>query len=278
MENDASPLLTDWYQFTMLQAYLDGGMKDVAVFEFFVRTLPPRWNFLIAAGLDDVPSYLERLRFSENDLAWLRSRGLSERTVSYLWQFQFTGDVDAVPEGTVVFPLKPFIRVMAPITQAQLIESRIINLLHFESLIASKAARSVLVGHGKLLVEFGMRRAHGAEAARLAARASYIAGFDGTSNVLAAREYDVPAHGTMAHSFIQAHEQEGEAFLDFARSHRKNVVLLIDTYDTERGAQRVVEVSKLLAKEESPSMGCGWTAETWPRMPKRCVPSLTPAA
>jgi nicotinate phosphoribosyltransferase len=249
MERGISPLLTDWYQLTMLQAYLDSNMTDVAVFEFFVRSLPSTWNFLVAAGLDEVVEYLEEARFAESELAWLASQGFSSRLVDYLRDFRFRGDVDALPEGTIFFPLEPVLRVVAPLPQAQLVESRIINLLQYQTLIASKAARSVLVAPEKLLVEFGMRRAHGSEAALLAARASYLAGFAGTSNVLAAMRYGIPAYGTMAHSFVQAHAQETEAFLNFARSHRRNVVLLIDTYDTEQGARRVTEAAKALARE-----------------------------
>jgi nicotinate phosphoribosyltransferase len=228
----------------MLQAYLDCGMTDVAVFEFFVRKLPSTWNFLVAAGLDDVLSYLEDLQFAEPELEWLAAQEFSSGTIDYLRHFRFSGDVDALPEGTIFFPMEPVLRVVAPLPQAQLVESRIINLLQFETLVASKAVRSVLVAPDKLLVEFGMRRAHGAEAALLAARASYLAGFSGTSNVLASMQYGIPAYGTMAHSFIQAHASESEAFLNFARSHRHNVVLLIDTYDTEQGAERVVEVAR----------------------------------
>ena len=249
MEPAVSPLLTDLYQLTMLQAYLDSGMTDIAVFELFVRKLPTTWNFLIAAGLDDVLTYLEQLRFSAEELAWLESQKFSPKLTRYLAQFRFDGDVEAMPEGTVFFPLEPILRVVAPLPQAQFVETRIINLLQYQTLVASKAARSVLVAPGKLLVEFGMRRAHGAEAALLAARASYLAGFNGTSNVLAGMKYGIRTYGTMAHSYIQAHSSESQAFLDFARSHRSNIVLLIDTYDTERGAQRVVDAAKMLAQE-----------------------------
>jgi nicotinate phosphoribosyltransferase len=249
MENAVSPLLTDLYQLAMLQAYLDAGMNDVGVFEFFVRKLPSTWNFLVASGLDDVLSYLEGLRFAKEETDWLASQRFSPELLRYLEQFRFTGDVDALPEGTVFFPTEPVLRIVAPLPQAQLVESRVINLLQFQTLIASKAARCVIAAPGKLLVEFGMRRAHGAEAALLAARASYLAGFAGTSNCLAAMRYRIPAYGTMAHSFIQAHASEVQAFLHFAKSHRQNIVLLIDTYDTEAGANRVVDVAKVLAVE-----------------------------
>src|SRR5213594_3987233 len=182
----SSALLTDLYQLTMLQGYLQQRMEDTAVFEFFVRKLPPRREFLVAAGLEQALSYLENLRFTPGELDWIAKSGrFSTALVDYLTQFRFTGDVHAMPEGTVFFPDEPILRVTAPLPQAQLVESRLINLLHFQTLIASKAARSVLVGPGNLLVDFGLRRAHGAEAGLLAARAAYLAGFSGSATVLA---------------------------------------------------------------------------------------------
>jgi nicotinate phosphoribosyltransferase len=249
MARATSPLLIDQYQLTMLQAYLDAGMTDVAVFEFFVRKLPAEWNFLVAAGLDDVLGYLEELTFSAGDLSWLAERGFSANTLSYLASFRFSGSVDALPEGTIFFPQEPVLRVVAPLPEAQLVETRIINALQYPILVASKAARSVLAAPGSLLVEFGLRRAHGADAALAAARASYLAGFAGTSNVLAAQLFDIPLYGTMAHSLIQAHASELEAFLSFARSQRQGVVLLIDTYDTLEGAAHVVEAARILSRE-----------------------------
>jgi nicotinate phosphoribosyltransferase len=243
-----SALLTDLYQLTMLQSYYDGGMNGRAVFEFFVRRLPPERNFLLAAGLAELVDYLCALRFTDDDLAALEATQLFDaRFLDHLAGFAFTGDVDAMPEGTVCFANEPLIRVTAPLPEAQLIESRLINLIHFETLIASKAARFVLAANGKLLVDFGMRRAHGAEAAVLAARASYLAGFAGTATLPAHPWLGIPVFGTMAHSFIQAHDSEVEAFERFARGHRGPVVLLIDTYDTETGARRVVEIARRLA-------------------------------
>ncbi|SER69834.1 nicotinate phosphoribosyltransferase [Nitrosomonas sp. Nm51] len=243
-----SPLLTDFYQLTMLQSYIEHGMEDTAVFEMFVRKLPNGRNFLVAAGLEQVLDYLEHLQFSEDELAWLATR-FPPHVIDYLRQFRFTGDVHALPEGTVFFPNEPVIRITAPLPQAQLVESRIINLLHFETLIASKAARSVLAAPDKTLVDFGMRRAHGLEAGLLAARASYLAGFSGTATVLAGAVYGVPLYGTMAHSYIQAHEDELAAFEHFARSHPDNAVLLIDTYDTENAAARLVGLADKLAQD-----------------------------
>ena len=248
-ELGASLLLTDLYQLNMLQAYRDAGMTATAVFEFFVRKLPARRGFLIAAGLEQAVEFLENARFHEDELAWLAASGRFERNLlDDLARWRFTGDVHAMPEGTAVFPNEPILRVTAPLPEAQLIETRIINLLHFQTLIASKAARLVLAAPGKTLVDFGLRRAHGAEAGLLAARASYLAGFAGSATTLAEARFGVPIFGTMAHSFIQAHDDEAAAFLSFARSRPEYATLLIDTYDTERGAHRVVELAPKLAQ------------------------------
>ncbi len=242
-----SALLTDLYQLTMLQGYFDEGMEEMAVFEFFVRKLPPGRNFLIAAGLESLIDYLERLHFTPEEFEWLAGTGrFSPPFIDSLSRLRFTGDVDAMPEGTIFFPNEPVVRITAPLPQAQLVETRLINLLHLQILIASKAARSVLAAPGKLLIDFGLRRAHGAEAGLLAARACYLAGFAGSSTVLAEYLYGVPAYGTMAHSFIQAHEKEEEAFLRFAHAQPKNVVLLLDTYDTETAAEKVVSLAPRL--------------------------------
>jgi len=202
-----SPLLTDLYQLTMLQAYFAHGMLDTAVFELFVRKLPASRNFLMAAGLEQALEFLEQLHFEEAELAWLEQSGLFRSDfLERLRKLRFTGDMNAMPEGTLFFPNEPILRVVAPMPEAQLVESRLLNLVHFQTVVASKAARSVLVAPGKLLVDFGLRRAHGAEAGLLAARASYLAGFAGTSTVLAAPAFGIPVFGTMAHSFVQAHD------------------------------------------------------------------------
>jgi nicotinate phosphoribosyltransferase len=246
-----SGLLSDLYQFTMLQAYFDRGMDDIAVFEFFVRRLPRERNFLLTAGLEQALDYLEHLHFSHEDIETLRATDLfHEAFLESLHELRFTGSVDAIPEGTLCFGNEPLLRVTARLPEAQVIESRLINLLHFQTLIASKAARCVLAAPEKQLIDFGMRRAHGAEAALLAARASYIAGFAGTATVLAKQAFDIPVFGTMAHSFIEAHDSEEAAFEHFARGHRGPVVLLIDTYDTEVGAERVARLASRLAAED----------------------------
>ncbi len=247
MNPSTSALLTDLYELTMAQAFLEQSMHEPAVFEFFVRKLPAHRNFLLAAGLEQVLDFLSNLHLTHEELAWLDQTGrFSSGLLHYLEALRFTGDVDAMPEGTLFFPQEPILRIMAPLPQAQLIESRVMNLLNFQTMVASKAARSVLVADGKPLIDFGLRRAHGAEAGLLAARASYLAGFAGTATVLAGMVYGIPLYGTMAHSFVQAHEDETCSFDHFANAQPANVILLIDTYDTEAAAEKVVSLSRTL--------------------------------
>lgn len=248
MNPQPGALLTDLYQLTMLQAYVDHDMEHTAVFEFFVRKFPPNRGFSMAAGLGQLLEYLESLRFEPWELDWLaRSGRFSNEFVEYLDRFRFTGDVHAMAEGTLFFPNEPVVQVIAPLPQAQFIETRLINLLHFQTVIASKAARLALIAPTAPLIDFGLRRAHGAEAGVLAARAAYVAGFAGTATVLAGALFDIPVYGTMAHAFIQAHDGESDAFEHFAASHPGNVILLIDTYDTEAGALKVVDLAPRLA-------------------------------
>lgn len=243
-----SILLTDLYQLTMLQAYHQRGMNEVAVFEFFVRKLPEGRNFLIAAGLEQVLDHLEQASFQSDELRWLKECGrFRDDFVDSLADWRFTGDVDALPEGTAFFPDEPLLRVVAPLREAQLVETRIINLLQFQTMVASKAIRCVLAARGRMLVDFGLRRAHGGEAGLLSARASYLAGFAGTATVLAGRRWGIPLFGTMAHSYIQVHARESDAFENFARSQPAGSTLLIDTYDTEEGARTLVGLLPRLA-------------------------------
>ncbi len=247
---EQSLLLTDTYELSMLEAYRAHGMADIAVFELFFRKLPPERGFLLVAGLEQAVAYLENLRFTPEDLAWLSASGLfAPDFVASLADFSFTGDVDAMPEGTLVFADEPVLRVTAPLPQAQLVETRLLNMIHFQTVIASKAARMVLAAPGRQLVDFGLRRAHGAEAGLLAARASYLVGFDGTATLQASQEFGIPAVGTMAHSFVQAHDDEATAFERFARARPHALTLLIDTYDTERGARIVAALAPRLAAE-----------------------------
>ena len=261
----ASPLLTDLYQLNMLQAYLDHGKTDTAVFEFFVRRLPARRGFLMAAGLEQALDFLENLQFSNEEINWLRQNyQFTDRFLNYLVRLRFTGDVDAMPEGTILFANEPVIRVIAPLPEAQLVETRLINIPHFQTVVASKAARMVLAAPGKQLVDFGLRRSHGAEAGLMAARASYLAGFTGTATVLARKDFGIPIFGTMAHSLIQAHDDESATFFAFARSRPDNLVLLIDTYDTEAAARKVVKLSS-----DAPALDCAYKLQEYAGIARR---------
>ena len=243
-------LLTDLYQLAMLRAYHDQGMNQTAVFEFYIRNLPAERNFLMAAGLEQVLEYLETLEFTPQERDWMQhSGGFPAEFVDSLKDFRFTGDVDALPEGTVFFPNEPVLRITAPLPQAQLVESRIINILQMQTLTASKAARMVLTAPGKILLDFGLRRSHGAEAGLFVARASYLAGFNGSATVPAEPFYGVPVFGTMAHSYVQAHPDEATAFKNFAHSWPDNTIFLLDTYDTVKAAHKVVALARDLKKE-----------------------------
>ena len=240
-----SALITDLYQLTMLEAYRALGFAEPAVFELYARRLPPERGFLLVAGLEQALEYLEGFRFEGAELDWLAGLGrFAPGFIDYLAALRFTGEVWAAPEGTVLFADEPWLRIVAPLPEAQFVESRLINLMHYQTLIASKAARSVLVAGGRPLIDFGMRRAHGAEAACLAARAAAVAGFAGTATVEAGRRYGLALYGTMAHSFVQAHEDEASAFAGFARSHPDATTLLIDTYDTLAAAREVVALKR----------------------------------
>jgi nicotinate phosphoribosyltransferase len=250
MMAEQSLLLTDLYELSMLEAYAAHGMAETAVFELFVRKLPAGRGFLMAAGLEQAVDFLEAMHFTSDELAWLHGSGLfAPGFVDDLAGLRFTGDLDALSEGSVFFPDEPILRVTAPLPQAQLVETRLMNLVHFQTVIASKAARMVLAAPGRQLVDFGLRRAHGAEAGLLAARASYLAGFAGTATLLAGRDFAIPVVGTMAHSFVQAHDDEAIAFERFARVRPQALTLLIDTYDTEHGAAIVASLAPRLAAQ-----------------------------
>lgn len=236
-----SALLTDLYQLHMMQSWHALQMDGEAVFDFTVRALPGNRNFLVAAGLEQVLDYLAGLHFTDQELAWLAASGkFTQDFVRSLACLRFTGSVDALPEGTVFFAGVPVLRVRAPIAQAQLVESRIINLMQFPILVASKAVRCVLAAQGREVVDFGLRRAHGGEAALLAARASFLAGFGATATVLAGKEWGIPVAGTLAHAYIQAHGSEEAAFAAFARTCPGACTLLVDTYDVPRALARGV--------------------------------------
>jgi len=244
--DDSAALFTDLYEFKMVDAYLEEDMHDEAVFSLFVRRLPSRRNFLLACGLDEALRYLETLRFTPAQLDYLASlRLFSDRLLRYLERFRFSGEVCAVPEGTPVFGEEPILEVVAPLPEAQLVETYLLNQIHLQTLAASKASRVVEAAAGRTVMEFGLRRTHGVDAGVKVARAAFIAGVDATSNVLAGQRYGMPVAGTMAHSFVQAHDGELEAFRTFARCFPETT-LLVDTYDTLRGVQHVIRLAKEL--------------------------------
>lgn len=248
MVRNSTALFTDLYELTMAQAYLEEGMTAEAVFSLAVRSLPRQRNLLLACGLDTVLDYLENLRFEAEDLAYLASLGrFSDRLLNWLREFRFTGDVYAVPEGTPVFPNEPILEIVAPLPQAQIIETFVMNQVHLQTLLASKAYRVVRAAEGRLVVDFGARRIHGVDAALKAARAFYIAGVAATSNVLAGQRYGLPVTGTMAHSYIQAHEDEKEAFRAFALQY-PGTVLLVDTYDTMTAVHKIIALARTLGE------------------------------
>lgn len=249
MTQQAFSLFTDLYELTMVQAYLAEGMTEEATFSLAVRALPRRRNFLVACGLDQVLAHLESLKFSDDDINYLKSLGkFSQKLLDWLADFRFTGDVFAMPEGTPVFGNEPILEIVAPLPQAQLVETFVMNQIHLQTLIASKAARVVAAAQGRDVVEFGARRIHGTGTAIHAARASYIAGATATSNVAAGKEFGLPVVGTMAHSYVQAFGSEVEAFRTFTR-HFPETTLVVDTYDSLAGVSRVVDLSRQLGED-----------------------------
>jgi len=247
--DDGLALFTDLYQLTMLQAYFEEGMTERAVFSLFVRRLPRNRNFLVACGLDTVLDYLETLRFTRRDLDYLGTLKIfSDRFLAWLANFRFTGDVHAVREGTPVFANEPILEVEAPLPEAQLIETFVLNQVQLQTMLASKAHRVVTAARGRSVIDFGARRTHGADAALNAARAFRIAGVNATSNVLAGKRLGIPVAGTLAHSYIQAHGDESAAFRAFADLY-PDTVLLIDTYDTLAGVEKVITLAKQLGED-----------------------------
>ena len=227
-------MLCDFYELTMGNGYFNNGMKDrVCYFDVFFRNVPDGGGFAIAAGLEQVISYIQDLHFSEEDIAYLRGRKqFSEDFLNYLRTFRFTGDIYAVPEGTPVFPKEPLLTVRAPAIEAQLVETYILLMLNHQSLIATKANRVVRAAQGRTVLEFGSRRAQGAQGAILGARAAYIGGCDGTACTISDQLYHVPAGGTMAHSWVQMFDSEYDAFIAYCKIYPNNATLLVDTYNT----------------------------------------------
>src|SRR5690349_11733923 len=243
-----SGLLTDLYELTMAAGYVQNRFQARATFELFVRSLPRRRNYLVAAGLEQALDFLENVRFSSEDISYLRGlpffRHVHSDFFDYLAQFEFAGDVWALPEGTIFFPGEPLLRVTAPIADAQLVETSLLSILHFQTLIASKASRVTTAAAGRPVVEFGSRRAHGMEAGVLAARAAFIGGCEGTSNTYAGRRFGIPVYGTQAHSWIMAHEDESEAFSSFLDVFPEQSTLLVDTYDVRAAVEKIIALGR----------------------------------
>jgi len=245
---DDRALLTDLYQLTMVQAYLREGMTDTAVFSLFSRRLGDDRNVLIACGLDDALDYLENARFTGEDLSYLEADGrFARETLDWLEGFRFSGQVRALPEGTACFANEPLLEVAAPLPEAQLVETYLLNQVNFATTIASKALRVRVAAGERTVVDFGLRRMQGVDAGLKAARACWIAGVDATSNILAGRVYGMPIAGTMAHSYVEAHDDEEAAFEAFAAAYPE-AVLLVDTYDTLDGVRRVCELASRLGE------------------------------
>ncbi len=242
-------LLTDMYELTMVGGYLDNGKESQrANFDYFFRKIPDEGGYCIAAGLEQVIDYIRHIRFTSEDLAYLANLDIfPEKVLRYLEAFRFTGDLFAVPEGTVVFPYEPLIRVTAPLPEAQFIESALLNMMNFQTLIATKAARVCTAAEGDPVIEFGLRRAHGPDAAIEAARAAFIGGAQGTSNVLAGKLFDIPVRGTVAHSWVESFPSELEAFKAYCRVYPQGCFLLVDTYDTlKSGIPNAIKIGKEL--------------------------------
>lgn len=254
-----SPLLTDLYQFTMAYGYWKLGLHDrEAVFHLIFRKYPFRSNYAIACGLANVIEFLNNFRFQEEDIDYLReltaldgSMLFPEDFLNYLRSLRFTCDIDAIPEGTVVFPHEPLLRIKGPLLQGQLLESTLLNIINFQTLIATKASRVYQVAQGDSVLEFGLRRAQGPDGALSASRAAYIGGCEATSNVLAGKTYGIPVCGTHAHSWVTAFEDEKSAFAAYAKVMPNNCILLVDTYDTLSGVQHAIEIGKQLRKNNA---------------------------
>jgi nicotinate phosphoribosyltransferase len=243
-----SGLLTDLYELTMAAGYLEAGFDARATFELFVRSLPPRRNYLVAAGLDQGLDFLENVRFSGEEIEYVRKLPVfahtSDEFFNCLSRFHFSGDVWAMPEGTVFFPSEPIVRVTAPMVEAQIVETFLLATINFQTMIASKAARITQAAEGRPVIEFGTRRAHGIESGVLAARAAMIGGCQGTSNVAAGYQFGIPVYGTQAHSWIMAYEDEAEAFRRFLDIFPDHAVLLVDTYDVRAAVEKIISAGR----------------------------------
>jgi nicotinate phosphoribosyltransferase len=248
LHEHSSGLLTDLYELTMAAGYFQKEFHARATFELFVRHLPKNRNYLVAAGLEQALAFLENFYFSAEAIAYLKSmplfRHVKPEFFAFLQQLRFSGDVWALPEGTIFFSGEPLLRVTAPVVEAQLVETSLLSILHFQTLIASKAARVTTAAQGRAVVEFGSRRAHGIEAGVLAARAAYIGGCAGTSNTYAGFRFGIPVYGTQAHSWVMAHEDEAKAFRDFLDVFPEQCTLLVDTYDVRSAIETIISLGQ----------------------------------
>lgn len=261
--NQSLSLLTDFYQMTMIYGYWKAGFAaKESVFHLFFRRTPFKGGFTIAAGLETVINFLEKFHFDPSDLNYLAGlKGpdgnvfFEDEFLNYLSKLKFTGNIDAIPEGTAVFPYEPLVRVQGPLIECQLLESPLLNLINFSTLIATKAARICLAAKGDSVIEFGMRRAQGVDGALTASRAAYIGGCDSTSNLLAGKLYGIPVKGTHAHSWVMVFDDELEAFRAYAKSMPNNCIFLVDTYDTIEGVRRAIEAARWLKENGKKFLG-----------------------
>lgn len=249
-------LLVDLYELTMAECYFHYKKQAYATFDLFVRELPPKRSYLVAAGLEDILNFTRTPRFNNEDITYLRSRRLfSDSFLKYLADFKFKGDIWAMPEGTIFFPNEPVIRVTASIIEAQIIESFLLNTINLQTMIATKASRVVSAAKERRVYDFSLRRTHGCDAGIKVARSAYIAGFDGTSNVLAGKLYNIPIVGTMAHSFVMSFKHELDSFLAYSSVFPARTILLVDTYDTKKGIQNAVTIGLYLKEKKRRLLG-----------------------
>jgi len=246
VDEENMSMLTDLYELAMCASYSDNKKSEPATFDLFIRRLPPNRSYFLFAGLEQVLLFLEKVRFNEEHINFLKKQGFKDEFLDYLRNFKFTGEVWSIPEGTIVFPNESLIRVTAPIIEAQLIETFILNTVNLQTTIATKASRVVSAAKGRPVIEFGLRREHGTDAGMKVARCSYMAGCNGTSNVLAGMKYGIPIFGTMAHSFVMLFEREIDSFRAFVKTFPDKSTLLIDTFDDIKGAEKAVIVAKEL--------------------------------
>ena len=246
VDEENMSMFTDLYELTMCASYFDNKRFEAATFDLFIRRLPPNRSYFLFAGLEQVLLFLEKVRFKEEHIDFLKKQGFKDEFLDYLRNFKFTGEVWSIPEGTIVFPNETLIRVTAPIIEAQLIETFILNTANLQTTIATKASRVVSAAKGRPVIEFGLRREHGTDAGMKVARCSYMAGCNGTSNVLAGMKYGIPTFGTMAHSFVMLFEREIDSFRAFVKTFPDKSTLLIDTFDDIKGAEKAAIVAKEL--------------------------------